>query len=324
MRYSAVTVLVCAALALAVPSAIAQPAYPAKPVRIIVPYAPGGANDVIGRIVADELTRRLGQAVLVENRPGASTAIGAELVAKALPDGYTLLGSSLTTFALLPNIRAKMPYDALRDFEPVSLLALQPFALAVHPSVPTTSVKQLIALAKANPGKLTYSTQGLGTGGHLSGEFLRTMTGVDINHVPYKGGSQAVNDLVGGHVMLTFSTLSTLVPFAKAGRLRILAVTSAKRSQIAPDIPTMAETGLAGYDTGAWNALVAPRGTPRSIIERLNTEITAALASREVREKLTSQGYEPQGSTAAQLGEHIRSEHARYGKLIKTIGFREE
>jgi tripartite-type tricarboxylate transporter receptor subunit TctC len=324
MPYPAVSALVCAALALAAPAVIAQPAYPVKPVRIIVPYAPGGANDVIGRIVADELTRRLGQTVLVENRPGASTAIGAELVAKAPPDGYTLLGSSLTTFALLPNIRTKMPYDALRDFEPVSLLALQPFALAVHPSLPVTSVKQLIALAKANPGKLTYSTQGLGTGGHLSGEFMRIMAGIDIHHVPYKGGSQAVNDLVGGHVMLSFSTLSTLIPFAKAGRLRILAVTSAKRSQIAPEIPTMAETGLAGYDTGAWNALVAPRGTPRPIIERLNAEITAALANREVREKLSSQGYEPQGSTVAQLGQHIRSEHARYGKLIKTIGFREE
>jgi tripartite-type tricarboxylate transporter receptor subunit TctC len=324
MRYPAVSALMCMALALAAPPVIAQPAYPVKAVRIIVPYSPGGANDVIGRIVADELTRRLGQPVLVENRPGASTAIGAELVAKAPPDGYTLLGSSLTTFALLPNIRARLPYDAQRDFEPVSLLALQPFALAVHPSVPATSVKQLIALAKANPGKLTYSTQGLGTGGHLSGEFLRIMTGIDINHVPYKGGSQAVNDLVAGHVMLTFSTLSTLVPFAKAGRLRILAVTTSKRSQISPDIPTMAESGLAGYDTGAWNALVAPRGTPRPIVERLNAEITAALRNREVREKLTSQGYEPQGSTPQQLGEHIRSEHARYGKLIKTIGFREE
>jgi len=325
MRYLAGSALVCVALALAAPPPVlAQSVYPAKPVRIVVPYAPGGANDVIGRIVADELTRRLGQTVLVENRPGASTAIGAEFVAKAPPDGYTLLGSSLTTFALLPNIRAKLPYDPLRDFEPVSLLALQPFALAVHPSLPATSVKQLIALAKANPGKLTYSTQGMGTGGHLSGEFLRTMTGVDIHHVPYKGGSQAVNDLVGGHVMLSFSTLSTLIPFAKAGRLRILAVTSARRSQIAPDIPTMAETGLAGYDTGAWNALVAPRGTPRPIVERLNAETTAALSNREIREKLSSQGYEPQGSTAQQLGEHIRSEHARYGKLIKAIGFREE
>ena len=324
MRYLAGSALVCVALASAALPVLAQSVYPAKPVRIIVPYAPGGANDVIGRIVADELTRRLGQTVLVENRPGASTAIGAEFVAKAPPDGYTLLGSSLTTFALLPNIRPKLPYDALRDFEPVSLLALQPFALAVHPSLPATSVKQLIALAKANPGKLTYSTQGMGTGGHLSGEFLRIMTGIDIHHVPYKGGSQAVNDLVGGHVMLTFSTLSTLIPFAKAGRLRILAVTSARRSQIAPDIPTMAETGLAGYDTGAWNALVAPRGTPRPIVERLNAETTAALSNREIREKLSSQGYEPQGSTVQQLGEHIRSEHARYGKLIKAIGFREE
>jgi tripartite-type tricarboxylate transporter receptor subunit TctC len=312
------------ALALSAPAVFAQPAYPVKPVRIIVPYVAGGANDVIARILADDLTRRLGQTVLVENRPGASTAIGTEFVAKAPPDGYTLLGSSLTTFALLPNIRPKLPYDALRDFEPVSLLALQPFALAVHPSLPATSVKQLITLAKANPGKLTYSTQGLGTGGHLSGEFLRIMTGIDITHVPYKGGSQAVNDLVAGHVMLTFSTLSTLVPFAKAGRLRILAVTSAKRSQIAPEIPTMAESGLAGYDTGAWNALVAPRGTPRPVIDRLNAETTAALRHRELREKLTSQGYEPEGSTPQQLGEHIRREHARYGKLIKAIGFREE
>ena len=324
MRCRLITALMCMSLALAAPTVFSQPAYPVKPVRIVIPYAAGGANDVIGRIVADELTRRLGQTVLVENRAGASTAIGAEFVAKSAPDGYTLLGSSLTTFALLPNIRAKLPYDALKDFEPVSLLALQPFALAVHPSLPATSVKQLIALAKTHPGKLTYSTQGLGTGGHLSGEFLRIMTGIDIHHVPYKGGSQAVNDLVAGHVVLSFSTLSTLIPFAKAGRLRILAVTSAKRSQIAPEIPTMAESGLAGYDTGAWNALVAPRGTPRPVVDRLNAEITSALRDRQVRDKLTSQGYEPQGSTAQQLGDHIRSEHARYGKLIKTIGFREE
>ena len=324
MRYPAGSAVICAILVMAALQAQAQPAYPTKAVRIIVPYAAGGANDVIGRIVADELTRRLGQQVLVENRPGASTAIGAEVVAKSPPDGYTLLGSSLTTFALLPNIRAKLPYDAQRDFEPISLLALQPFALASHPSLPVTSVKQLIALAKANPGKLTYSTQGMGTGGHLSGELLRIMAGIDIHHVPYKGGSQAVNDLVGGHVVLSFSTLSTLAPFAKAGRLRVLAVTSAKRSMISPDIPTMAESGLTGYDTGAWNAMVAPRGTPRPVVERLNAEITAALHNREVREKLSSQGYEPQGSTPQQLGEHIRSEHTRYGKLIKAIGFRED
>ncbi len=302
----------------------AQQAYPTRAVRIVVPYPPGGGNDIIARAYADELTKRIAQQVIIDNRPGGSTIIGAELVAKAPPDGYTVLVSSHTTFAIVPNIRAKLPYDAVRDFEPVALLATQPFVLVVHPSLPVRDIKQLVALAKAQPGALTYSTPGIGAGGHFCGELLNTMAGIELRHIPYKGSAIALTDLVGGQVSMTFTSMAAAQAFVRNGRLRLLAVTSAKRSPLAAATPTIAETGVPGYDMRGWNAMVAPRATPRAIVERLNTEIAATIKSPEARERLAQQGYEPDVGTPQQLGDMIKSELVRYGKLVKAVGMKAE
>ncbi|MFZ9152129.1 MAG: Bug family tripartite tricarboxylate transporter substrate binding protein [Burkholderiales bacterium] len=303
---------------------IAQPAYPAKSVRVVIPYPPGGGNDIIGRIVADDLGRRLGQQMLVDNRPGGSTAIGAELVARAPADGYTLLITSHTTYALLPNLRPKLNYDPVRDFEPVSLLARQSFALAVHPSLPANTVKQVIALARARPGQLTFSSAGAGTGTHFSGEQFKVLAKVDMLHVPYKGGNTALNAVLSGETTMTFGSLSALSPYVNAKKLRVIAVTSAKRSPLDRNIPTIAESGLPGYEMTPWYGLVTPKGAPQPVIERLNGAVIAAMQSKDMQEKIARVGYEPEGSTPQQLAEHIKAELARYAKLIKVIGFREE
>jgi len=302
----------------------AQPAYPAKSVRVVIPYPPGGGNDIIGRIVADDLGRRLGQQMLVDNRPGGSTAIGAELVARAPADGYTLLITSHTTYALLPNLRPKLNYDPVRDFEPVSLLARQSFALAVHPSLPANTVKQVIALARARPGQLTFSSAGAGTGTHFSGEQFKVLAKVDMLHVPYKGGNTALNAVLSGETTMTFGSLSALSPYVNAKKLRVIAVTSAKRSPLDRNIPTIAESGLPGYEMTPWYGLVTPKGAPQPVIERLNGAVIAAMQSKDMQEKIARVGYEPEGSTPQQLAEHIKAELARYTKLIKVIGFREE
>ncbi len=302
----------------------AQQNYPARAVRIVVPYPPGGGNDVIARSYADELTKRLGQQVIIDNRPGGSTIIGAELVAKAPPDGYTVLVSSHTTFAIVPNLRAKSPYDVVRDFDPVALLATQPFVLVVHPSLPARDIRQLVALAKTQPGALTYSTPGIGAGGHFCGELLNTMAGIDLRHIPYKGSAIALTDLVGGQVSMTFTSMAAVQAFVRNGRLRLLAVTSAKRSPLAASTPTIAESGVPGYDMRGWNAMVAPRATVKTAVDRLNAEIVATLKSPEARERLAAQGYEPEAGTPQQLGDMIKSELARYGKLIKAVGMKAE
>jgi tripartite-type tricarboxylate transporter receptor subunit TctC len=298
--------------------------YPSKPVRVIVPYPPGGGNDIIARAVVDELTRRTAQQFLVDNRPGASTIIGAELAMKAPPDGYTLFVSSQTTLAIVPNLKSKVPYDSTRDFEPVSMLATQPYLLVVHPSFPAQSVRQLIALAKSRPGKIVYGSSGIGTGGHLSMELFKMMTQTDMLHVPYKGGAQAATDLLGGHVSLMFATMSSVYQQAMSGRLRAIGISSAKRSPAAPLVPTVAESGVPGFETVQWIAMSAPRGTPRPVIERLNAELAAGIKSPEVLERLSSQGYDPAISTPQQLGDYIKLELARYKKLISTIGLKDE
>ncbi len=302
----------------------AQPAYPAKSVRVVIPYPPGGGNDIIGRIVADDLGRRLGQQMLVDNRPGGSTAIGAELVARAPADGYTLLITSHTTYALLPNLRPKLNYDPVRDFEPVSLLARQSFVLAVHPSLPANTVKQVIALARARPGQLTFSSAGAGTGTHFSGEQFKVLAKVDMLHVPYKGGNTALNAVLSGETTMTFGSLSALSPYVNAKKLRVIAVSSAKRSPLDRNIPTIAESGLPGYEMTPWYGLVTPKGAPQPVIERLNGAVIAAMQSKDMQEKIARVGYEPEGSTPQQLAEHIKAELARYAKMIKVIGFREE
>ena len=298
--------------------------YPAKTVRVIVPYPPGGGNDIIARAVTDELTKRTGQQFFVDNRPGASTIIGAELAAKAPPDGYTLFVSSQTTLAIVPNLKSKVPYDPLRDFEPVSMLATQPYLLVVHPSLPVRTVKELIALAKSRPGKIIYGSSGIGTGGHLSTELFKSMAQVDIVHVPYKGGAQAATDLMGGHVSLMFATMSSVYQQAMNGKLRAVAISSAKRSPAAPNVPTVAESGITGFETVQWIAMSAPRGTPKAVIDRLNTELIAGNNSPVLRERLSSQGYDPEVSTPQQLADYIKVEHARFGKLIRSIGMKDE
>jgi len=311
-------------LASAASASVWAQGYPAKTVRVIVPYPPGGGNDIIARAVTDELTKRTGQQFFVDNRPGASTIIGAELAAKAPPDGYTLFVSSQTTLAIVPNLKSKVPYDPLRDFEPVSMLATQPYLLVVHPSLPVRTVKDLIALAKSRPGKIVYGSSGIGTGGHLSTELFKSMTHVDIVHVPYKGGAQAATDLMGGHTTLMFATMSSVYQQAMNGKLRAVAITSAKRSPAAPNVPTVAESGVPGFETVQWIAMSAPRATPKNIIDRLNTELVAGNKSPELRERLTSQGYDPEVCTPQQLADYIKVEHARFGKLIRSIGMKDE
>lgn len=302
----------------------AQQPYPSRAVRVVVPYPPGGGNDIIGRIVAEDLGKRLGQQAVVDNRPGGSTSIGAEIVARSVPDGYTLLITSHTTYALLPNLRPKLPYDPQRDFEPVSLLATQSFALAVHPSLPVNSVRQVIALAKSRPGQLTFSSAGAGTGTHFSGEQFKVLAKLDMLHVPYKGGNTAVTAVLSGETTMTFGSLSALSPFVTTKKLRVIAVTSAKRSPLDPKIPTIAESGLPGYEMTPWYGLTAPKGTPQAIVERLNTTVVSALQSRDMQDRMMRVGYEPEGSTPAQLAAHIKAELARYGKLIKAIGFKDQ
>jgi len=293
-------------------------------VRVIVPYPPGGGNDIIARAVVDELSRRTSQQFYVDNRPGASTIIGAELAAKAPPDGYTLFVSSQTTLAIVPNLKSKVPYDPVRDYEPVSLLATQPYLVVVHPSLPVHNVRQLSALARAQPGKIVYGSSGIGTGGHLSAELFKVMTHTDMLHVPYKGGAQAVTDLLGGHVSVMFATMSSVYQQAMSDKVRPIAITSVVRSPAAPKVPTVAESGVPGYETVQWIAMSAPRATPKNVIDRLNAELAAGVKSPELRERLSSQGYDPASSTPQQLGDYIKVEVARFGKLIKAIALKDE
>lgn len=317
---SAIVIALCCAAHAAAQTA----AYPTRAVRVVIPYPPGGGNDIIGRIVAEDIAKRLGQQLIVDNRAGGSTAIGAEHVARSAPDGYTLLITSHTTYALLPNLRPKLGYDPQRDFEPISLLATQSFALAVHPSLPVATVKQIIQLARTRPGQLSFSSAGAGTGTHFSGEQFRVLANLDILHVPYKGGNAAITSVLSGETTMTFGSLSALSPFVTTGKLRIIAVTGAKRSPLDPKIPTIAESGLKGYEMTPWYGLTAPRGTPAAIVDRLNAAVADATRAQDSRERMMKVGYEPSGSTPQQLADHIRSELARYAKLIKTIGFTEQ
>ncbi len=321
----AIAALTLAALPAAaqLPSTGSGQAYPAKTVRVIVPYPPGGGNDIIGRAIADELTRRLGQTFFVDNRPGASTAIGAELAARAPADGYHLFVASQTTFATVPNFKAKLPYDPVRDFEPVSLLAIQPYLIVVHPSLPVRTVKELIAMAKAQPGKILYASASVGSGSHLFTEMFKAQTGIDMLHIPYKGSGPAVADLLGGQVSLMFSTAGSVHTQVTAGKLRAVAITSAKRHVTLPNLPTVAET-LPGFEISQWIAMHAPRATPRDITERLNSAVAAITQAKGYRERMLAQGYDAEASTPQQLTARIHSELARFGKLIKAIGLKDD
>jgi len=313
-------VALVAAVCFSSAASFAQQDYPNRPIRMIVPYPPGGPTDIMGRLTSEVLSKRLGQNVVVDNRGGAATAIGAEMAARSPPDGYTLLVSSETTFAVTPALKNKLPYHPERDFAPVSQLTTQPYVLAVSPSLPVNSVAQLVAHAKANPGKLSYGSAGTGGANHLAGEMFRHVAGIDILHVPYKGNGPAIVDLIGGQIALMLGSISSLYPQAASKKLRLLAVASAKRSAAAPEIPTFTESGMAGYQVSGWNCLVVPRGTPQHVIKRLNAEIVAGFNQPDVVERLRKQSIEPVAGTPEQLAAHMKSELARYQKLIKAVG----
>ena len=314
------------AIALLLPAhpAFSQSNYPTKPIRLIVPFPPGGPNDILGRVVAAKLTEQLGQQVVVDNRGGAGGIIGAEIAARAVADGQTLLLAGTASLAINPGLHKKLPYDPLRDFAPISMLGTAPSLLTVHPSLPVKTVKDLIALAQSKPGKLNFVSAGHGTPPHLAGELFKSMTGVDMVHVPYKGGGPALADLLAGQVEIYFSGISSVLPFVKEGRLRGVAVTSIKRTAVLPDTPTVAESGLPGFEVGNWYAIVAPANTPPAIIRRLNAEILTVLTGAELKKRFFELAADPFGSTPEQLAAYNRSEIIKWARAIKAAGITPE
>ena len=313
-------VAIVAALAVAGGALAQAPSYPSKPIRLVVPFPPGGTTDILAREVAQKLTDAWGQSVVVDNRPGAGGNIGAELVAKAAPDGYTLLMGTVGTHAINSSLYAKLPYDHVKDFAPVILVADVPNVLVVNPALPVNSVAELIAYAKSNPGKLNFASSGNGTSIHLSGELLKTMAGVQMVHVPYKGSAPALTDLVGGQVQLMFDNLPSSLPQIKAGKLRAIAVTSATRAAALPDVPTVAEAGLPGFEATSWFGVLAPAGTPQAIVAKLNVEIARWLATPEAQERLRGQGANAAGGSPEDFAKHIAAETAKWAKVVKESG----
>jgi tripartite-type tricarboxylate transporter receptor subunit TctC len=315
--------LAAATAAAFVPLCLAQP-YPYKPVRIVVPYPAGGTTDILAREIGQGLGESLKQPFVIENRPGANGNIGAQAVANAAPDGYTLLMSPAGTLTSNPHLYANMPFDTLTSFAPITIVAETPHFVVVNPAVPAMSIRELIALAKAKPGELTYASPGTGSSPHLSGELFKTMTGAPIVHVPYKGAAPAVNDLLGGQVTMSFDTVPSSAPHVKAGKLRALAVTSDKRIALFPDVPTVAESGVPGYESTTWFGLLAPAGTPREIVAKLNAEVVKALQTAQMKERFETQGAAPVGNTPAQFATVLRSDMAKWGKVIKDSGIKLE
>ena len=317
------TLLLSALLAFGVPAAQAQ-TYPSKPVRIVVGFAAGGPSDIVARIMAQQLTERLGRPVVVENRPGATGTIGAELVAKAPADGHSLYLASQTTHAVAPYMYAKVGYDPLRDFTTVSLVAHNPLLAVTHPSLGVRSIKELIALAKARPGELDFATGGQGSSPHMSVELLKSMTGINMVAVHYKGDGAAIADLLGGQVPIMFASIAGLLPHARSGKLRGIAVTGSQRSTIAPEYPTIAESGLRGYEVITWFGILATGGTPGEIVNRLNAEIVQSLAVPAVREQIVKLGLEIVGNTPEQYAAFLREENLKWGKMVKALNLRAE
>jgi tripartite-type tricarboxylate transporter receptor subunit TctC len=294
--------------------------YPAKPVRLVVPFAPGGGTDIVGRLIAAKLTESWGQTVVVDNRAGAGGVIGADIVAKAPADGYTLLMGTPGPLTINPNLMKSMPYQTMRDFTPISLATLSPFILVVHPAVAARSAKELVALAKARPGSLNYGSAGNGSVGHLAGEQLAALAGIDIVHVAYKGSSLAVTDLIGGQLQLMLENLPTVLPHIRAGKLRALAVGTRQRSGLVPEYPPLSEAGVPGYEASTAFGVLAPARLPQAVLTRLNRDIVQVLQSADVKDKLSRQGVEAIGSTPAEYAAHLRAELDRYARVVKTAG----
>ena len=312
------------ALIIACLSALASVAsaqnYPQRPLRLIVPTAPGGGTDFTGRLVAAKLSEALGQQVVVENRGGGGGSVGADNAAKATADGYTLLLGSIATHAVNPALYKKLPYDHLKDFAPVSLIGTVPNVLVVHPSVPAKSLAEFTAYAKANPGKINYGSSGVGSPPHLSMELLRSLTGINLVHVPYKGAGPALADLLGGQVQAMCTSLAGQITYIKAGRVRALGVTTAKRNPQLPDVPTLVESGVPGYEVTIWYAVFAPVATPKPVVQRLNTEMVKLLNAPEMKERMALQGMDPSPSTPEELASFVRIETAKWAKAVKDSG----
>ena len=294
--------------------------FPAKPVRLVVPFPPGGPLDSVGRAIAQKLTEAWGQSVVVDNRPGAGGNIGADLVAKSAPDGYTVVMGALSTHAVNPSLYPTMPYNAARDFAPITLVAVTPNVLVVNPSLPVQSVKDLIAYAKANPGKLSFGSGSNGSAGHLAGELFKVDAGIEMVHIPYKGAAPAMQALLAGDTQLMFDNLANSMPQVKAGKLRALAVTTAQRSKLAPDLPTMAEAGVPGFDISTWFGLLAPAGTPPDVVAKWNADTVKILSAPEMRERMTAQGAEAAPTTPAEFAQFIARELAKYARIVKVSG----
>ena len=293
--------------------------YPVRPLRMVVPFPPGGGTDILARLVGQHLSESLRQPVVVDNRPGAGAIVGTEYVAKATPDGYTLL-VAVASHAINPSLYKKLPYDTLRDFAPVTLAISFPYLLVVHPSMQVANVTELIALARAQPGKLTFASSGTGLSNHLAGEMFKTMAGINLVHVPYKGGAPALNDLLGGHVTMLFGTVLETLPQVRAGKLRALAVSSAKRAEFAPELPTVAEAALPGYAATGWYAILLPARVPVPLITRLNAEITRILRLSSVKERLAALAAEPWPTTPEEARDFIAGDVARWAKVVAQTG----
>lgn len=313
-------ILVCVGCCLGTIATTAEPqSYPSKPIKVIVPAAPGGATDLTARLVAQKMSERFGQPVLVENRPGGNEVIGVDAVAKSAPDGYTMVLTAPAAVAILPQLQ-KLPYDVVKDLAPVSLAAVTPLILVVHPSLPAQTVKELIALAKARPSQLSYASTGNGGVQHLAAELLKITMKIDMVHIPYKGAGQVMQDLIGGQVPVFFSGMPPAMPHVRSGKLRALAVTTTHRSPTTPDVPTMEEAGVPGFDISNWFAYFVPAGTPTGVIAKLSAEINRSLKLQDVSEKLAGAGAEAVGSSPEELAKFLRVESAKFANLIKVSG----
>jgi len=313
--------LAALSVALAMSVACAQaPAYPSKPVKLVVPFPPGGSLDIAGRLIAQKLTEMWGQSVVVENKPGAGGNIGADFVAKSPPDGYTILLGALSTHAVNPSLYKTMPYDAAKDFAPITLIAITPNVLVVNASLPVNSAKEFIAYAKANPGKLAFGSGSTGSAGHLAGELFKVETHTDAIHVPFKGAAPATQALLAGDTQFMFDNLANAMAQVKSGKTKALAVTTAQRSPLAPELPTMAEAGVPGFDISTWYGLFAPAGTPEPIVAKWNADVTKILNSSDVRAKFVADGADPSPDTPAQFKEFIARELAKYARIVKASG----
>ena len=301
-------------------SMAAAQTFPVKPIRMLVGYSPGGTTDIIARTVSQKLSANLGQQVIVDNRAGGGGMIAVEMVAKSAPDGYTLLMGTISTLATNVSMYSKLPYDPVRDFSAVTLVAASPYLITLHPSVPANTLREFIALAKAQPGRLNFGSSGAGGGAHLSTEMFKSMAGINLVHVPYKGAAPAMTDLLSGQIQLVFNQPLIALPYMKAGRLKALAITSAQRLAAVPDVPTVAEAGVPGFEATAWQGVVAPKGTPAAIVGKLQAEIAKILRLPDVGDRLAAEGSQPGGNTPAEFGAFIKDEIAKWGKVAKQSG----